>query len=238
MRRWCSAARWPGPSCPDWAGRAIPAALARQLSAALRDGRLVTPGTLLTWHRRLITRKWTYPSRPGRPAGGREIRDPALRLAAYPARGARGARRCRSTGNCCRPAGWRRRRSGRAPLPAGAVPVLDQRAARHVLGMRKVVTHGPGVAPDRAPVRHRYRVPGAVCSGWTRSRDDRAVPRRVPGRVHGAAGRPGRLRIRWCPDQRHCPAGWCQRPRPGQRGKGCEPPPALLIPRGIIWLWP
>jgi hypothetical protein len=65
----------------DWADRAILAALARLLPAALRDSRLVTPGTLLVWHRRLITRKWTYPARPGRPAAGQEIRDLVLRLA-------------------------------------------------------------------------------------------------------------------------------------------------------------
>jgi hypothetical protein len=65
----------------DWADRVILAALARLLPAALRDSRLVTPGTLLAWHRRLITRKWTYPARPGRPAAGQEIRDLVLRLA-------------------------------------------------------------------------------------------------------------------------------------------------------------
>ena len=40
---------------PDWAGRAILAALAQHLPAALHACRLVTPGTLLAWHRRLAT---------------------------------------------------------------------------------------------------------------------------------------------------------------------------------------
>jgi len=75
----------------DWADRAVLAAVARLLPAALRGSRLVTPGTLLAWHRRLLTRKWTYPSRPGRPAVGQEIRDLVLRLAGEnPAWGYRG----------------------------------------------------------------------------------------------------------------------------------------------------
>jgi hypothetical protein len=40
---------------PDWADRAVLAALARLLPAVLRAHRLVTPGTLLAWHRHLIT---------------------------------------------------------------------------------------------------------------------------------------------------------------------------------------
>jgi putative transposase len=66
---------------PDWADRAVIAALARLLPSGLRLHRIMTPGTLLAWHRRLARRKWTYPNAAGRPPVPIEVRELVQQLA-------------------------------------------------------------------------------------------------------------------------------------------------------------
>ena len=65
----------------DWADRAILGALIRLLPGRLRAHRLVTPGAVLRWHRRLVARKWTCPHRTGLPPVSAEIAALIERLA-------------------------------------------------------------------------------------------------------------------------------------------------------------
>ncbi len=72
--------------------RTLLAAMAAAVPKALRQGWIVTPETLLRWHRKRIARHWTQTPtrRPGRPTINAEIRQLIVRLATEnPTRGHR-----------------------------------------------------------------------------------------------------------------------------------------------------
>ncbi len=64
------------------ADRALLAAAACHLPRSFRGARLVTPRTLLRWHRALVRQRWRQPpSRRGRPSLSAEVRALVLKLA-------------------------------------------------------------------------------------------------------------------------------------------------------------
>ena len=66
----------------SWSDRAVIAALGRILPPRRRRGLLVTPATILRWHRKLVRRRWTTRSvRAGRPAIPAGVRAVIVRLA-------------------------------------------------------------------------------------------------------------------------------------------------------------
>jgi putative transposase len=109
---------------PDWADRAVIAALARLLPRRLRLHRIVTPDTLLAWHRRLARKKWTYPNAPGRPPVPDEARSLVEQLAQQNPRWGYRRRRIHGSPDSVSPSrrphpphSWRPRSRHRNPLP-------------------------------------------------------------------------------------------------------------------------
>ena len=65
----------------SWSDRALIAALAKLVPKQRWAAFLVTPETILGWHRALVRRRWTYPhGKPGRPALPKETVELIVRL--------------------------------------------------------------------------------------------------------------------------------------------------------------
>ena len=65
-----------------WSDRALIALFSRLVPRERWSSLFVTPATILDWHRRLVRRRWTYPScKPGRPPLPAETVELVLRLA-------------------------------------------------------------------------------------------------------------------------------------------------------------
>ena len=95
-----------------WTDRAVIAALTRLLPVRRRLGLLVTPATILRWHRQLIAHRWTTrPVRLGRPAIPAGLRALVLRLAPRIQHGGTAASTASSPASATRSAP---RRSGRS----------------------------------------------------------------------------------------------------------------------------
>ena len=110
---------------PHWADRAVMAALARLLPKRLWLHRIVTPGTLLAWHRRIVKNKWTCPNATGRPPVREEIRELVRRLARQNPRWGTAVSKVSSSGSGTVSA---RERSAGSWLPLGS---RLRRAGRH-----------------------------------------------------------------------------------------------------------
>ena len=188
----------------DWADRAILATLIRHMPRTLRAHRVITPGTVLRWHRRLVGKKWTYPHRAGRPPVSAEIAVLIERLATREQRLGIPAHPRRATQ--ARPPGQRiHDRPGPQGTadPAGAetayrydLAAVPARASRDH-ARRRLLPRGLRSDPPAAvlPVRHRGRLRYVHILGVTANPDRPWTTQQIRNLLIGPGGRAADFRF-------------------------------------------
>jgi len=146
--------------------RLFMAELSRVLPRPRWSSFLVSPQTLLLWHRELVRRKWTYPHRAsgGRPPIADDVRDLILRMG----RRAPGGDACGSRESWPSSAsGSRPRRSERSFDDMGSVRPHDAavRPGRSSCATRHAGSWRPTSSPSRPSGSARSRSPSSSSSG-------------------------------------------------------------------------
>ena len=160
---------------------------------------IVTPDTILRWHRQLIARKWTFaPNRPGRPGIMKEIAASSCGWPRRIPRGAtRGSRGAEEPGPPRGPEYGRQGAQGQRDPAGPGPPVLLADVPSGPLGRDRggrLLHHG-GLDASRADhVLHALRDRSPESTGSRGGLD--ADPGCV---VHGADGSPTHRRRRWVP---------------------------------------
>src|SRR5205809_1813411 len=152
-----------------WADRALLAALVGVIPKARRQGLrlLVTPDTILRWHRDIVRRRWATRSmrgRTGRPATRRNIKSLVLRLArenpewgiagstvSWPAWESRSPRR--TYGRSSRPAASIPPRYDRPVRPGSSSCAPRPGQSSHATFRRRPARRDPGLRPGRDRAR-------------------------------------------------------------------------------------